>query len=475
MNRQQRREFLKRTATALGSCAIAGAWPSLLLRQASAETGGTPGVAAGYGPLSPVADQATGLELLKLPEGFRYMSYGWTGDIMDDGIPTPDLHDGMGMIRADESGIVLCRNHEIGGDKPGSGPAQATYDRNGPGGCTNLIFDPKEEKFIRSWQSLAGTVTNCAGGVTPWGTWLSCEETVWGPGDRAEPGDEPLKYEKDHGWIFEVPAEGLAKPEPIRDMGRFWHEAIAIDPDSGIVYMTEDRLEAGLYRYLPNIKGKLASGGRVEMLRVVGRDDCRKGVWNGEIPPAGKPSAMFDVEWVPINDPYLAHSPGTKDTAGVFHQGKKQQATTFARLEGCWYEDGVVYVVSTIGGDAECGQVWAYEPGEERIRLVFESPSKAIHDMPDNVAVSPRGGIVLCEDNKSPLSRMRGLTKRGEVIALADNNMQLNGEKNSLTGDFRDQEWAGVTFSPDGKWMFANIQTPGVTFAITGPWGDGLL
>ena len=95
--------------------------------------------------------------------------------------------------------------------------------------------------------------------------------------------------------------------------------------------------------------------------------------------------------------------------------------------------------------------------------------------MPDNVAVSPRGGIVLCEDNYQPVARMRGLTPDGKVVALADNNMRLNGQKNGLTGDFRKQEWAGVTFSPDGKWMFANIQTPGVTFAITGPWGEGLL
>ena len=475
MNQQQRREFLKRSAAALGSCAIAGAWPSLLLRKAHADTQAAAGLAAGYGPLSPVTDQSTGLDLLKLPEGFRYMSYGWTGDEMDDGLPTPRLHDGMGMIRADESGIVLCRNHEIEDDKPGTGPIPAMYDRNATGGCTNLVFDPKEEKFKRSWQSLAGTVNNCAGGVTPWGTWLSCEETVWGPGDREDADSEQFKYEKDHGWVFEVPADGLADPTPIRDMGRFWHEAVAIDPETGIVYMTEDRDEAGLYRYLPNVKGKLAYGGRIEMLQVIGREDVRKGVWDGKAPDAGQPSAMFDVRWVPIDDPYRAHTPGLNDTKGVFSQGKQQQATTFARLEGCWYKDRIVYLVSTSGGDAESGQVWAYEPDEERIRLVFESPAKEILDMPDNVAVSPRGGIVLCEDSLQPVARMRGLTEKGQVIALADNNMQLKGEKNSLEGDFRTQEWAGVTFSPDGKWMFANIQTPGVTFAITGPWGEGLL
>ena len=475
MQRQQRREFLKQTAAALGTCTIAGAWPSLLSKTALADSAPKMQLAPGYGPLLPATDKTTGMQLLKLPEGFEYMSYGWAGEIMDDGLPTPPLHDGMGMIRADERGIVLCRNHEITGDEFGTGPVDAMYDRRGRGGCTNVLFDPDEGKFVRSWQSLAGTVANCAGGTTPWGTWLTCEETVWGPGDKEDESSDPFRYERDHGWVFEVPAEGLANPAPIRDMGHFWHEAIAIDERTGIVYLTEDRNTAGLYRYLPNIPGQLASGGRLEMLRIKGVTDARKGVWNGEVISAEKSSAIFDVEWVPIEDPYRAHSPGTNDTLGVYSQGKQQQATTFARLEGCWYQDGVVYVVSTIGGDAECGQVWAYEPDEERIRLIFESPSSEILDMPDNVAVSPRGSIVLCEDSYLPVARMRGLTPDGKVIALADNDMQFNGELHDLTGDYRTQEWAGVTFSPDGKWMFVNIQTPGVTFAITGPWGEGLL
>ena len=281
-NRQQRRDFLRQTAAALGASTIAGAWPSLLTRNAYADSTQI-GLSPGYGPLRPTVDQTTGLPLLRLPEGFSYVSYGWTGEAMDDGLPTPGFHDGMGMIRADDEGIVLCRNHEIKGDTFATGPVDAMYDRRASGGCTNLLFDPMEGKFKRSWKSLAGTSANCAGGTTPWGTWLSCEETVWGPGDKDEDASAPFLFERDHGWVFEVPPTGLANPTPIRDMGRFWHEAVAIDERTGVVYQTEDRRTAGFYRYLPNLRDNLRAGGRLEMMRLKGHADVRQGVWNGEV------------------------------------------------------------------------------------------------------------------------------------------------------------------------------------------------
>ncbi len=114
--------------------------------------------------------------------------------------------------------------------------------------------------------------------------------------------------------------------------------------------------------------------------------------------------------------------------------------------------------------------MWEYDPRNERLRLVFESPDKKILDKPDNITVSPRGGIVLCEDGDFIPQRLQGLTPDGRIFPLAANNVRLSGEKNGLRGDFREQEWAGVCFSPDGEWLFANIQEPGITFAITGPW-----
>lgn len=452
-----RRHFLQ-AAFGMGTLAVAGPLQSLLAREPAERTG------AGYGPLRPVADENTGLELLQLPEGFRYVSFGWTGDPLADGRPTPDSHDGMAVIASGEGQIVLCRNHERNGNGKPIGDERITFDPQAPGGCTNLLFDTAQGRFIKSWCSLSGTAQNCAGGPTPWGTWLSCEETVLGPGDAHK--ETPVNFQHEHGWIFEVSADGTDTPVPLKEMGRFVHEAVAVDPETGIVYETEDRKTAGFYRFIPNTPGELADGGRLQMMKLSGRDDTRKGVQVNEV---------FDVTWVDIDDPLRPHSPDTQDELGVYHQGKQQGAATFARLEGCWSGREAIYIVSTSGGDAGSGQVWEYRPKQEQLRLLFESPAPEVLDMPDNITVSPRGGIVLCEDGDLIPQRLQGLTPDGRLFPLAANNVALDGERNGFSGDFRDQEWAGATFSPDGTWLFANIQTPGITFAITGPWGERLI
>jgi uncharacterized protein len=178
------------------------------------------------------------------------------------------------------------------------------------------------------------------------------------------------------------------------------------------------------------------------------------------------------VEWVDIATPDnpLPTSPGNF----VWAQGRARGAATFARLEGCWYgNDAKIYVVSTSGGIGQ-GQVWEYDPQAEVIRLLFQSPGAAVLNAPDNITVSPRGGLVLCEDG-SGQEFLHGLTVEGEIFRFAQNNIVLNGERNGLVGNFTGSEWAGACYSPDGRWLFANVQSPGITFAITGPWMSGAL
>lgn len=453
-----RRDFLQTTASLATGVALSELFGQFLGRVACGDEVRKPG----WGPLRPVKDEATGLELICLPEGFRYVSFGWTGDPLDGGAVTPGVHDGMAVIARSGSLVTLCRNHEIDLNRKPFTDAGAAYDPVSSGGCVNLLFDTDAGKLTRAWGAISGTIKNCAGGPTPWGTWLTCEETVVSRGELHEPEvrDQPV-CTRDHGYVFEVPAEGTAKPVPLRAMGRFVHEAVAIDPETGIVYETEDRKTAGLYRFTPKVKGRLIEGGRLEMMKVGGFGDLRKRVPKGQ---------TFPVEWVTIDDVDRPHAPNSKDELGVYTQGKDKGGTTFSRLEGCWFHNGCVYFNATSGGDAEAGQVWEYSPRMETLRLVFESPDKRVLESPDNLCVSPGGWLVICEDGDMKPQRLHGLSKSGQLFPIASVNAVLNGEKNGFKGDFRGSEWAGSCFSPDGKWLFANLQSPGLTVAITGPW-----
>ena len=421
--------------------------------------------ALGYGPLVPAVDQTTGLKLLELPEGFRYLSLGWTGDAMASGTLIPAKHDGMAAFAAKDGLVALVRNHEVGAPAPDQRSPAAfghrPYDPTCGGGTTTTLFDPKKETVVRVTASLSGTIVNCAGGPTPWGSWLSCEETLIDPKRNAG-------TTKPHGYIFEVPHDGVSNGRPITGMGRFWHEAIAVDPATGIVYETEDRTTAGLYRFIPKKKGQLAEGGTLQALAIKGKAqlDTR---FNQ------RRDAHYDVEWVDIPDPGRAHVDEEEwDTRGVFQQALDGGAATFGRLEGASFGNGKLFVTATNGGEARMGQVWEYDPASSTLRLVIESPGPEILAMPDNIALSPRGGLAICEDGPT-IQRIQGLTRDGQLLLLARNNIVLNGEKNGFRGDFRTFEFAGVTYSPDGRWLFVNVQNPGVTFAITGPWGDGML
>ena len=460
---KSRREFLSETFSSVSGFGVAAAFSALGGRLSIGDQARTPL------ELVPCKDEATGSKLIRLPEGFRYITFGWTGDTMTDDLPTPGEHDGMGVV-AEENGVVtLVRNHEISKD----GPAFAVengkpYDVNAQGGCTSLKFDTKAGKWLESRAAISGTSRNCAGGVTPWGTWLTAEETVLGIGDTDHYKQKKRAFKQDHGWVFEVDPNGVKNPTPLKDMGRFVHEAVAIDRKTGIVYQTEDRKTAGFYRFVPNERGKLSAGGRLEIAQAVGQDDLRGHV---------ESMKTFDVKWHVVPDPSLAHTPSEDkpDELGVFTQGKKLGGTTFSRLEGCWSGDGKIFFDATSGGGAQAGQIWQYDTRTQKLTMLFESPGKTTLNMPDNLCVNPNGGLVLCEDgdygNNKLAQRVHLLSQDGKLSPLALNDVQLDGLKN-FSGDFRGKEWCGATFSPDGKWLFANIQTPGITFAITGPWNS---
>ena len=381
--------------------------------------------------------------------------------MMTDGTPTPRAHDGMAAFGMPDGSVRLVRNHEDGDLPPHARPmtdAAHAYDPAAGGGTTTLEIRLEGDgppTLVRDFVSLGGTTINCAGGPTPWGSWLSCEETTNG---LARGWSVP------HGYVFEVAAAADRPVEavPLKAMGRFVHEAVAVDPVTGFVYETEDlNRAAGVYRFRPSTPGVLAGGGALEMLAIRGRPDAdlRAGQRVGERLP---------VRWVPIADPDPTDA--EQHPAAVYVQGRERGGARLSRLEGCWYADESVYFHSTNGGDAHAGQVWRYLPREEALVLVFESPSADILNGPDNITSSPRGGLIICEDGPGTC-HLRGLTPNGEIFDFARNILN-------------EREFAGAVFSPDGRVLFVNIQgdlnsfgpgNPGMTLAIWGPWERGPL
>lgn len=429
------------------------------------------------GPLAPVPDEATGLPLLMLPEGFRYRTFSWAGSDLHDGHQVPESADGMGVVRNVGSRVTMVRNHELRGSSVPLGDPDLAYDVTG-GGTTTLVFDTADETLKDSWVSLGGTVSNCAGGVTPWGSWLSCEEGPLSPELSHLPVPSRQAFwnienaRRSHGYVFEVPPEGIARPEPIVAMGQFYHEAVAFDARSGVAYLTEDiNPSAGIYRFIPTVQGKLAQGGRLQMMRVDGGRDMRDSLIPGQELP---------VEWVEIPNPQKGFTTNSREGDGVVRQGLAAGGSSFISLEGCTCIDGHVYFTSKYGGQARSGYVYEYDIDRKMLWVIYESPGHHVFSGPDNIVMSPRGSLILCEDRVSQntaAQKLAGLTAEGELFRFCQINPKLTGNYggHDLATTVLHSEWAGATFSGDGQWLFVNIFMPGITVAITGPWQKGFI
>ena len=476
-----RRNFLKHTSATVGGIVTAATIGTLTAHSARAtsrerEDSGARGsgrAAATYGPLKRTPDQ-NGVEVLALPEGFQYVTFGKSGEAMSDGSITPRNHDGMTCFPVSKDIVRLIRNHEVrnsAGDFTLGvvGPEDTRYDSKGMGGCVTLDFDTRRKELVRDFVSLNGTIINCSGGLTYNDTgWLTCEESVNGPAQG---------FDKPHGFTFFVSKDAAfpAQAQPITAMGRFVKEAAVADNASGIVYQTEDdKNNSGFYRFIPYDAADLMSGGVLQMLAVSNTpnyDTRTRQVVGAEMP----------VEWVTIDNP----NPETiSSTTSCFGQGFAKGGARFNRLEGVFRGDaGSMYFTSTSGGDARRGQLWHFIPGFSgggTLVLVYESPASSALDSPDNICVTRNGAILICEDDTysskdgdthdlasgiREVNRLIGLGRDGEPFEFAVNI-------------YNSSEFAGACFSPDGEILFVNIFgddaiNSALTCAIWGPWCNG--
>lgn len=376
-----RRHFFRQGLAAAATLGTAAWWRGLF---AGTQTAG----AGPYGPLGP--PDAMGV---CVPAGFSVRLLATTGqrvtgtDHVWHGAP-----DGGAVFRRASGGWIYVSNSELDG---------------GRGGAGVLAFDARGE-IDDAWRILVGTTWNCAGGATPWGTWLSCEEI-----------DEGLVWECDPYR----PGQGTARPA----LGRFKHEAAAVDPTNGDVYLTEDDYDGRFYRFRPRRRGDLTQG--VLTAAVVA--------------PGGQ------VSWVPVSDRMRARSPET---------------SPFQRGEGIFYADGTVYFSTTADH-----RVWAYDTRRATLDLVYDAVATAgILRNPDNLTVHARSGDLYVAEDGDDLQIVLFAAAAGTRIIAPF--VQLVGHDES--------EVTGVAFSPDGRRLYFSSQrgrdgATGMSFEVSGPFRGG--
>ena len=421
--------------------------------------------------------------IVDLPDGFSYTLVSETGGNMADGFFRPGRPDGMACFAdpADAGRCILMRNHENWPDTEQGSPFGENSELlsrldddlifglkpdGSPffGGVTKVVYDMRAGRLVEDYLVLTGTAANCAGGATPWGSWLSCEEAP------RRPPEEAQRY---HGFVFETPASstGVIEPVPLTAMGRFTHEAVAIDPDTGIAYLTEDSPTGLFYRFLPSTPGEFHRGGRLQALAIRERPSANTSNWprdwGGQGLGTTAASAPLAVDWIDLDN---VESPD----ADLAQRGHMAGAAQFYRGEGMDYgrrpdgSGGDIFFTCTQGGVQRAGQVWRYTPSTSEgqngeaaapgmLTLIYESPGADTLDNCDNLAVAPWGDLILCEDGPGD-QYLRGLRPSGEIYDVARN------------AHSDQSEFCGACFSPDGRIMFVNIQEPGFTLAITGPW-----
>lgn len=414
--------------------------------------------------------------ILSLPKGFSYRVISHAGDQMDDGLLVPDKPDGMATFAGPNGLTLLVRNHEIEPRQLGPfGWDSELFDKINPdllydlgeegkpcnGGTTTVVYDTRNQRVIRQYLSLCGTIRNCAGGPTPRGTWITCEEANDTVGTNKVDDGPEITCQQDHGYNFEVPASAdirLAPAIPLREMGRFRHEAVAEDPHTGIVYQTEDLEDGLLYRYVPHRPGDLVAGGKLQALALVHMPSADTRNWNGE--NTITPGLRHAVRWIDLED---VESPNDD----LRYQGFEAGAARFARGEGMWYSEGEIYFACTNGGSAGLGQIWKYTPSQSEgmpgevadrgmLELFVEPNDSNLVVNADNLTSAPWGDLIVCEDRDGQEVRLVGVTPQGGCYTFAYNHAHT--------------EFSGATFSPDGSTLFVNLQHKGMTLAITGPW-----